>query len=80
MYQAVCLQQLTAEELLMRLLDKMGWLSADRVSSFLRLTESGLLVRVDDMVVLGMQQEHHFLLETVKGTRRWWALIGTARQ
>lgn len=67
MYQAVCLEELTAKELLTRLLEKLTWLSSKQVSSFLRLTASGLLVRVDDAVVQGLQQEHHFLLETVKG-------------
>lgn len=66
-YQAVCLEELTTRELLMRVLDKLVWLDAKQVSSFVRLTGSGLLVRVDDALVQGMQDEDSFLLQTVKG-------------
>lgn len=72
-YQAVCLEELTAQELLMKLLDKLVWLDASQVVSFVRLTSSGLLVRIDDTVVHGMQHEDSFLLQTIKGG---WALFG----
>ena len=66
MYQAVCLEELSARELLTRLLDKLSWLEPKQVSSFLRLTTGGLLVRVDDTVVQGIPNEHNFLLEAIK--------------
>jgi hypothetical protein len=61
------LEELTAQELLVKLLDKLGWLDPCQVVSFVRLTGSGLLVRIDDAVLYGMQHEDSFLLQTIKG-------------
>lgn len=66
-YHAVCLEELTARAFLLKLLEKVGWLSIDQVSSFLQLTGIGLLVKVDDSLVLSMQDEDSFLVRTVKG-------------
>lgn len=66
-HQAVCLEELTAQELLMKLLDKLAWLDVGHVVSFVRLTSTGLLVRIDDTVVYGMMHEDSFLLQTIKG-------------
>ena len=66
-YHAVCLEELTARTFLLKLLEKVGWLSIDRVSSFLQLTGIGLLVKVDDSLVLSMQDEDSFLVQTVEG-------------
>ncbi len=71
-YQAVCLEELTAQELLLKLLDKLVWLDAANVGLFVRLTSAGLLVRIDNTVVQAMQQEDSFLMQTVKG---WWTLF-----
>ena len=48
-YQAVCLERLTAQEMLAKLSEKVG-LQACQVSSLLHLTSSGILVLVDDTV------------------------------
>lgn len=67
MYQAVCLEELTARELLWRLLDKTrSGLTLEQVSSFVRLTSTGVLVLVDDAVVRSLQEEANFLLQTIK--------------
>ena len=66
-FQAVCLESLTAQELLLKLLEKLGGQSVGRVSSFVRLTSSGLLVMVDDTMVHSIQDEACFLVQTVKG-------------
>lgn len=66
-YQAVCLEELTAKELLTKLLDKLTCLDMAQVTSFVRLTAAGLLVRVDNAVVQAMPQEASFLLQAIKG-------------
>ena len=48
-FQALCLEQLTARELLTRLAEKLS-LSLDNVSTLVRLTSTGILVLVDDIV------------------------------
>ena len=48
-FQALCLEQLTARELLTRLVEKLS-LSLDNVSSLVRLTSTGILVLIDDIV------------------------------
>lgn len=53
--------------LLDKLLDKLVRLDVQQVSSFVRLTQAGVCVRMDDTVVLTMQDEASFILQTVKG-------------
>ena len=53
MFQAVCLEQLTAHELQSKLSEKVG-LQACQVSCVLQLTGSGILVMVDDTVSAGL--------------------------
>lgn len=48
-FQALCLEQLTARELLTRITEKLS-LSLDNVSTLVRLTSTGILVLVDDIV------------------------------
>ena len=48
-FQALCLEQLTARELLTRLAEKLS-LSLDNVSTLVRLTSTGILVLIDDIV------------------------------
>ncbi|MCG8625757.1 MAG: hypothetical protein MJE68_27630 [Proteobacteria bacterium] len=48
-FQALCLEQLTARELLTRIAEKLS-LSLDNVSTLVRLTSTGILVLVDDVV------------------------------
>lgn len=48
-YQALCLEQLTTDELLCKLSEKVG-VQPNEVSCVLQLTSSGLLVMVDDTV------------------------------
>ena len=49
MYQAISLEHLTAKEFIAKLAEKVG-LVRDQVSSVLQLTNSGILVMVDDTV------------------------------
>ena len=65
-YQAICLEELTVRSLLEKLLEKLACLDV-RVTSFVRVTRGGVCVRMDDTVVLTMQDEASFLLQTVKG-------------
>ena len=48
-FQALCLEQLTARELLARVVEKLN-LSPENISSLVRLTSTGILVLVDDIV------------------------------
>jgi len=48
-YHAVCLEQLSAQELLAKVASKLGLTPAD-ISSFVRLAPTGILVLIDDTV------------------------------
>ena len=48
-YQALCLEQLSAHELLVKVTSKLG-LTLAEVSSFVRVTLTGIMVLVDDTV------------------------------
>ena len=48
-YQALCLEQLSAHELLVKVTSKLGLTPAE-VSSFVRVTLTGIMVLVDDTV------------------------------
>ena len=66
-FQAVCLEELSARELLTKLLDKLPCLDVQQVSMFVRMTGGGVCVRMDDTVVLTLQDEGSFVLQAVKG-------------
>ena len=67
MYQAICLEELTVQELLTKIQEKLVCLDVQGISSFVRVTAGGVCVRVDNTVVLTMQNEASFLLQMVKG-------------
>ena len=64
-YQALCLEQLSAHELLVKVTSKLG-LTPAAVSSFVRVTLTGIMVLVDDTVseitCVGFFQQIDFFL------------------
>ena len=63
MFQALCLEQLTASHFLSSLAEKMN-IQVSEVSSLVRLTVSGIMVMVDDNVSGFTNQDHSVLLYT----------------
>ena len=49
MYQALCLEELTATELCLRVAERLG-VPPENMASLLRLTSTGILVHMDDTV------------------------------
>jgi transcription factor CP2-like protein len=77
-YHILTLEQLTAQELLYKLAEKVG-LQLCQVSCVLQLTSSGILVMVDDTVVRNMCDEDSFVVSTVKeqGTGTYQLILHT---
>ncbi|XP_064397820.1 transcription factor CP2-like [Halichondria panicea] len=63
--EVLCLEQLTARELGVKVADKLG-ISPPSISSLVRLTSTGVLVLVDDTVIHNIHDEEVFLLRAIK--------------